>query len=155
MPTPAAPSTHTSPATLAEAMLRVWHTVTRGTSLEVYELLDELRLTQTQMRTLLVLEASCEPVAIGTVAELVGSSVANSSRTLDALLRRGWVERRECPSDGRVRRVALTAEGRAILRRIDGMRLTGLQAYTETLSAEQRDRLAAALDDLPTDALHH
>jgi DNA-binding MarR family transcriptional regulator len=68
---------------------------------------------------------------------------------VDGLLRRGWLERREDPSDRRMKRVGITAAGRKIINRIETARLAGLEDYAASLSPEQRVRLSSALSDLP------
>ena len=78
-------------------------------------------------------------------------SLPGASRTVDALLRRGWLERREDEHDRRMKRVGITESGRAVVERIDNARLAGIEQYTASLTPEQRSRLAAALADLP----HH
>jgi DNA-binding MarR family transcriptional regulator len=72
-----------------------------------------------------------------------------ASRMVDALLRRGWLERREDPDDRRIKRVGITAAGREIVDRIETARLVGLEEYAAALTPEQRTTLSSALSDLP------
>ena len=80
---------------------------------------DELSITQ--LATLYVLDGD-EPVSLGVLAERVGRSVSAVSRLVDGLVRRGLVERREHPTDRRVRRVAIAEDGEAVLRRLERTR---------------------------------
>ncbi|MHC1557959.1 MarR family winged helix-turn-helix transcriptional regulator [Actinomycetospora sp. C-140] len=80
---------------------------------------DELSLTQ--LATLYVLDAG-EPVSLGVLADEVGRSVSAASRLVDGLVRRGLVERQEHPGDRRVRRVAISKDGGALLRRLERTR---------------------------------
>lgn len=80
---------------------------------------DELSLTQ--LATLYVLDTG-DPVPLGALAERVGRSTSATSRLVDALVRRGLVERQEHPTDRRVRRVALSKDGAAVLRRLERTR---------------------------------
>ncbi|MDD7940710.1 MarR family transcriptional regulator [Actinomycetospora lutea] len=80
---------------------------------------DELSLTQ--LATLYVLDVR-EPVSLGGLAERVGRSHSATSRLVDALVRRGLVERQEHPTDRRVRRVAISKDGDALLRRLERTR---------------------------------
>jgi DNA-binding MarR family transcriptional regulator len=67
----------------------------------------------------------------------------------DALLKRGFAERREDADDRRVRRLRISPAGREAVRRIDAARLEGLEAYTAALTPEQRTGLHAALTAIP------
>ncbi|MEJ2888711.1 MarR family winged helix-turn-helix transcriptional regulator [Actinomycetospora aeridis] len=80
---------------------------------------DELSMTQ--LATLYVLDSG-EAVPLGTLAERVGRSVSATSRLVDALVRRGLVERQEHPTDRRVRLVAIAKDGGGLLRRLERTR---------------------------------
>jgi DNA-binding MarR family transcriptional regulator len=139
---------------LAGELLELWHHLMRGSSSQMYALIAELDLSITQMKTLHALaEGGCEPavkeVSVKELSERLGLSLPGASRIVDALLRRGWLERREDPDDRRMKRVGITAEGRKILDRIETARLAGLEDYAASLTPEQRTRLSSALSDLP------
>jgi MarR family transcriptional regulator for hemolysin len=53
------------------------------------------------------------------LANIVGLDKTTMMVTLDELEREGWAERRPVPSDRRARLVAVTAEGRKVLRKAD------------------------------------
>jgi DNA-binding MarR family transcriptional regulator len=96
--------------------------------------------------------SDCErEVSVKDLADRLGLSLPGTSRTVDTLLRRGWLERREDEEDRRMKRVGITDAGRAVVERIDSARLAGLEQYTAALSPEQRATLASALSNLP----HH
>ena len=138
-----------TPKELAEDLLGLWHHLMRGNTQCMYDLLEELDLTLTQMKTLHTLaECGCE-LTVKQLGERLGLSLPGTSRTVDALLRRGWLERREDEHDRRMKRVGITSRGAHIVERIDNARLQGLEQYTASLSSGQRSRLAAALADLP------
>ena len=82
-------------------------------------------------------------------SEELGLSLPGGSRTIDALLRRGYLERREDDQDRRMKRIGITESGRDVSRRILEARLEGLEKFTSSLTPEQRTRLMAALSDLP------
>jgi DNA-binding MarR family transcriptional regulator len=146
--------TQESPAsvkTLAEELLLLWRHILRGGSRPLYELFAELDLSITHMKALHTL-AECEPeISVKELGERLGLSLPAASRTTDALVRRDFLERREDEHDRRIRRVRITDAGRDVVRRIDEARLVGLEQFALSLTPEQRDRLAAALADLP----HH
>jgi len=134
---------------LAEELLGLWHHLMRGSAESVYEIVDELDLSLTQMKTMHALSDSGAELSVKELADRLGLSLPGTSRTVDALLRRGWLERREDEHDRRMKRVGITPAGRDLVARIDNARLQGLEQYTASLSPEQRLRLHAALADLP------
>jgi DNA-binding MarR family transcriptional regulator len=134
---------------LAGELLALWHHLIRGSSHHMYALLSELDLSITHIKALHMLDdCGCE-LSVKEVAERVGYSLPAASRTVESLLRRGLLQRREDEHDRRVKRVRITAAGREVVEQIDTARLAGLEQFTETLTAEQRERLLAALRDLP------
>lgn len=133
---------------LARDLVAVAIHVFKESSQEYYELVDELDLSVTQLRTLGVLEHRDVEPSVKQLSELIGLSLPATSRNVDGLLRRGLLERQEDEHDRRVKRLCLTADGREIARRIDAARLAGMQQFTETLSEQQRTRLSGALASL-------
>ena len=75
-------------------------------------------------------------------------SLPAASRTVDDLVRRGMVQRHEDTEDRRMKRIQLTDEGRAVIRRVNAARLVGLEQFTENLNDDERRLLAAALSEL-------
>ena len=75
-------------------------------------------------------------------------SLPAASRLVDDLVRRGFVERNEDAEDRRMKRVRLTDDGSAVIRRLNAARLPALAQFVDTLSAEEHDQLAAALSAL-------
>jgi DNA-binding MarR family transcriptional regulator len=137
------------PKQLAGELLELWHHLMRGSSQQMYAVIAELDLTITQMKALHVLSDSDREVSVKELSDRLALSLPGASRTVDALLRRGWVERREDPDDRRMKRVGITAAGRNIVDRIETARLAGLEQYATSLTPEQRTRLSEALSDLP------
>jgi DNA-binding MarR family transcriptional regulator len=129
----------------------MWHHLMRGNAGAIYAMVEELDLTITQMKALHALSDCVGEVSVKELADRLGMSLPGASRTVDALLRRGWLERREDEHDRRMKRVGITDPGREVVHRIDNARLVGIEQYTASLSPEQRSRLAGALADLP----HH
>src|SRR5919202_3660127 len=115
--------THVSSAELAEELLALWHHLMRGQSRTMFALLDELDLSMSHIKALQVLaDCGCE-LAVKEVSEELGLSVPGASRTVDALLRRGYLERREDDRDRRMKRIGITEAGRDVARRIIEARL--------------------------------
>lgn len=139
-----APAAEQPTTELARDMLTVMAHVFRQSGSGYYELIESLELTMTQLRTLHELERA-EDRSLKELAELAGTSLATTSRNVDALLRRGYVERREDEYDRRIRRIRLTPRGRETLARVDATKLAGLEAFAATLTESQRARLRNAL----------
>ena len=141
-----------SPATtdeLSGLLLSLWKYVAREAGAELSELLDELDLSMAHVKTLEALSAHTTSPSVKDLSTSLRCSLANSSRSVDALVRRGLLERREDEVDRRVKRLTVTDAGVDALARIDGLRLVALERFAQPLSAGQRERLIAALDDLP------
>ena len=134
---------------LAAELLELWHHLMRGSSEQMYALIAELDISITQMKTLHVLADGGSEVSVKELSDRLGLSLPGASRIVDALMRRGWLERREDPDDRRMKRIGITDAGREIIERIETARLVGLEQYADSLTPEQRTRLSAALSDLP------
>jgi DNA-binding MarR family transcriptional regulator len=142
-------SRQVSSRTLAAELLELWHHLMRGSSQQMYALIAELDVSITQMKTLHVLADGGSELSVKELSDRLGLSLPGASRIVDALMRRGWLERREDPDDRRMKRVRITDEGRIVLDRIEAARLAGLEDYAASLTPEQRSRLSSALSDLP------
>ena len=145
----AATAADVTPKQLAGELLELWHHLMRGSSQHLYALIAELDVSITQMKTLHALTDCDREVSVKELSDRLGLSMPGASRMVEALLRRGWLERREDPDDRRIKRVGITAAGRAIVERIETARLVGLEEYAAALTPEQRTTLSSALSDLP------
>jgi DNA-binding MarR family transcriptional regulator len=115
---------------------------------DLFEAVGTLDLSLTQIKLLHHLEEAARELTLKEGAELVHVSLPAASRTVDELVRRGFVERHEDVDDRRMKRVRLTDDGRAVIRRLNAARLSGLQQFTETLTDAERRKLAGALTKL-------
>ena len=116
----------------------------------VIRAIDESGLSFTQMKALVSLAGHEDDQAatVKLVSGELGISLASASRAVDGLVRRELATRVEDPDDRRVRRVSLTPEGQSIADELMAARLAGLERFIETLSAEERVKLDAALEVL-------
>lgn len=138
-----------TPEALAGELLDLWRVILKGSTRELYRLLDELELSLTQLKLLHVL-VECEvEMSVKELAERMTISLPSASRTVDALLQRGLVERREDTDDRRFKRVGANDAARALIDRVDTARLHGLEDWAAQLSDEQRGALMSALALLP------
>jgi DNA-binding MarR family transcriptional regulator len=133
-------------AGLAEDLQRFFARVMKGDQGELFALIAALDLTMPQMRGLFVIENADHALALTELAPQMGLSVAAAGRSVDGLVRNGLISRTEDPDDRRIKRLALTGDGRAALERIGEARLVGLRRFAETLGAAERDTLAKALE---------
>jgi DNA-binding MarR family transcriptional regulator len=112
---------------------------------DLFEAMGALELTMTQIKLLHHLEDAPRALTLKEAAELVLVSLPAASRTVDDLVRRGFVERHEDVEDRRMKRVTPTASGRAVVRRLNAARLIGLEQFSESLDEAERHELAEAL----------
>ncbi|HEX7292720.1 MAG TPA: MarR family transcriptional regulator [Conexibacter sp.] len=131
---------------LAGQLARFIGQVMKGDQSELIALIAELELTMAQMRGLFMLEAAGRGLALTELAPSMGLSVPAAGRAVDGLVRDGFVARSEDPDDRRIKRLALTDEGRATLRRVMEARLVGLRRFAASLGDAEREALSAALE---------
>jgi DNA-binding MarR family transcriptional regulator len=115
---------------------------------DLFEAVGALELTLTQIKLLHHLEDADHELTLKDLAGLVLVSLPAASRTVDDLVRRGFVERHEDVQDRRMKRVRATEAGRAVIRRLNSARLSGLEQFADTLTDAERRKLAAALSKL-------
>jgi DNA-binding MarR family transcriptional regulator len=130
------------------ALMRHVFLYDRGNQLRVIE---ESGLSMTQCKALLELGGLGEearPHQVGDLAERFGVSVPSMSRAVDSLVKGKLATRLEDPDDRRVRRVAITAKGKELVDTLLVVRQAGLETFAESLSADQRRKLDAAVDSL-------
>jgi len=120
----------------------------RNCNSDLFAAVGELELTMTQIKLLHYLEAAERELTLKEVAEVVHVSLPAVSRTVDDLVRRGFVLRHEDTEDRRMKRVSLTDTGRAVILRLNAARLHGLEQFVESLENSERDVLAEALNKL-------
>ena len=118
--------------------------INRSTSPDMFRVLGELQLSFTQMKALFLLEEA-EQVTVKDIAERLSMSFPAMSRSIDGLVQRGFVARRECASDRRSREIALLPQGRDALSRLLAAREAALESFAEELSDAERTALHAAL----------
>jgi DNA-binding MarR family transcriptional regulator len=115
---------------------------------DLFEAVGTLELTLTQIKLLHHLEDVSFELTLKEAAEFVHVSLPAASRLVDDLVRRGFVERHEDVEDRRMKRVRLTQDGAAVIRRLNAARLSGLAQFSQSLSDQERERLAGALATL-------
>jgi DNA-binding MarR family transcriptional regulator len=138
----------TEHAELAQDLYALIVFVHKNCNSDLFEAVGALELTLTQIKLLHHLEDQARELTLKEAADLVLISLPAASRTVEDLVRRGFVQRQEDAEDRRMKRVWLTENGRAVIRRLNAARLSGLEQFTETLTDPERRKLAAALSKL-------
>jgi len=92
-------------------------------------------------------------LTIADLAEQVGRSHSATSRLVESLVRRGFVQRSEEVADRRQRTLELTAEGRALLSQIDRARADEFLAVVRPLPPAERALIAMGVAALSSRAL--
>jgi DNA-binding MarR family transcriptional regulator len=141
-------TTPVAPSELAVDLYAVVVYLHKNCNSDLFEAVGALELTLTQIKLLHHLEDATKPLTLKDASELVLISLPAMSRTVDDLVRRGFVERHEDVDDRRMKRVSLTDDGRAVIRRLNAARLNGLHEFTKTLTDTERWALAGALSKL-------
>lgn len=136
---------------VAAELLYFWGSIMRGSAQQMIVVLEDLDLTLTQMKALHLLDGCSSELSVKELGAHLGLSLPGASRTVDGLLRRGLVERREDDEDRRMKRLRITTAGRNLTEQLNTARLHGLEEFASTLSPEQLSGLHAALLALP----HH
>ena len=117
----------------------------RVSNLQTFGMIAELDLSFTQIKALCALDADRSERSVKALAESMGVSLPAMSRAIDGLYERGLVDRREDRVDRRMKRVCLTRSGQAMTNSLAAGRLSGIQEFLDSLSAEQAAALARAL----------
>lgn len=110
-------------------------------------------VTLVQLRTLVVL-ATSGPMNLSTLAEHVGVHASNASRTCEALVGMGLLDRRDDSSDRRNVVLAPSKPGRQMVKAVFDRRRALLGDLLASLSTEDREMLTAPLQRL-VDAAGH
>lgn len=107
---------------------------------------EDAELSLTQLKAMHVLGSADEELSLNGLAERLGGlSLPTLSRAVEALVQRGYVSRSEDATDRRIKRLRLTAKGRRTIDRLVEIRAAEFEEVLETLTDEERERLANAL----------
>jgi DNA-binding MarR family transcriptional regulator len=137
-------ATVASPQQVAELLHKLSNHVNRTASPDMFRVLGEVGLSFTQLKALFLLSEHDE-VTVKDLSSRLSMSLAAMSRSVDGLVQRGFVARRECESDRRSRQIALLPQGREVLDRVIAAREAALVEFASELSDAERGALHAAL----------
>ena len=131
-------------ARLTQSLTILRHALLRDGFLDAIRAMDDHDLSVAQMATLMLLDAE----GSSTVSDLAGDlgrSLSATSRLLDQMVRRALVTRQEDPDDRRVKRVALTESGKALVERVQRQRAEAQLSVMAALSEDERDDVMRAM----------
>jgi DNA-binding MarR family transcriptional regulator len=114
--------------------------------------LAELGLGFSQLAALYAMDGT-ETMTVADLAEQIGRSPSATSRLVTALEGRGLVRRHEEVADRRQRTLEVTADGRALLQRIDGARAEEFLSIVRPLPPSERALVAMGVAALSSRAL--
>ena len=115
---------------------------------DLFEAVGTLELSLSQIKLLHHLDDASSELTLKEAAESVHVSLPAASRMVDDLVRRGFVLRNEDAEDRRMKRVRLTDDGGAVIRRLNAARLIGFESFAQTLNHTEHEQLAQALATL-------
>jgi DNA-binding MarR family transcriptional regulator len=129
---------------LADALNKLSSHINRTASPDMFRVLGEVGLSFTQMKALFLLQES-EEMTVKDIAARLSMSLPAMSRSVDGLVQRGFVTRREHDTDRRSKQIALLPAGRDVLNRVTAARANALVAFAAELPDAERTALHAAL----------
>ena len=103
-------------------------------------------LSPTQIRTLTLLAAARDGLSVTAVADALAATVPSASRIVQRLVRDGLVERTAGPAHEH--RLALSADGAAVLAIVNRARLVPLRALLDRLAVGRSRSVVTALQDV-------
>lgn len=111
-------------------------------------LLKKNNITSQQYNVLRILRGQHpNPISINLIVDRMLDKMSNASRLVEKLRKKGWVERRECPSDRRQAEVLITDSGLSLLKDIDEV-LTSEGNRFDKISKEEAKMVNDVLDRL-------
>lgn len=137
-----------SPESLAADLMALMTYIHKRSGEGFFDLVEELDLSFTQIKALMVLEGRAEELSVKELSEFLALSLPATSRTVEGLLQRGYLRRREDAVDRRYKRVCLTPAGGELALALYRERLAGLAEFASSLSERERRRLSGALASL-------
>jgi DNA-binding MarR family transcriptional regulator len=97
-----------------------------------------------QVATLYALDSGASPT-VGELADRLGRSTSVTSRMVDHLVTRGWVDRTEDPTDRRAKRLAITSVGQEFLRNFEGIRARAQREVMAYLTDDEQRLVSEAM----------
>lgn len=122
-------------------VVRLWRAI-------IDSAITDTGLTQSSWTVLMQLHQLGDNVSVSELAEVQGIELPPLMRTLTQLEKQGYLLRSTSPYDKRIRLLTLTAEGRAILEKLNRVIETYQQRVTETIPEAQLAAFSATLNQI-------
>lgn len=100
------------------------------------------------VRMLEALAGASDPLSVSELGDAIGVDQPRASRLVQQGVARGLVRREADPDDARRTRIALTDEGRGLVRGVRGQRRESLGLALDAFTSAERDELARLLTKL-------
>ena len=133
---------------LVTRLARFMKFLMHNTGRDFFRVIGELELSLSQIRILHVLVFEREDASMKQLSDQIGLSMPAISRSVESLVKRGLVSRAENAEDRRLKAVAATDAGRDLVDRLVDLRFAGLEEFAATLSPDESQALAAALEPI-------
>src|SRR5437588_10765581 len=130
--------------TIAQNFRRFRRTTLRDFIFNILHTFGDFDFSLPQLATLMLLDEE-GGLTIKQIAELLGRSMSVASRLIDQLVERGLVSRREDEQDRRMKRVAITEQGRTFIATLERRRAEVQLVVMEHLSVEEQAVVAQAM----------
>lgn len=99
-----------------------------------------LQLDLTMSESLVLRQLRCQSMTIAEVASYLSITHSAASRVIDRLVQAGYLSRTENPEDRRQKLLALTEQGAALMKDIEGKFTAGIETLASSLSAEEQEQ---------------
>ncbi len=107
-------------------------------------------LSMPQFNILRILRGSGKPISINTVKERMIERSPNTTRLMDKLIEKGFMERVRCDADRRVVYVSITENGLKLLSQID-IDMEDTSIFAQNLTDDEAEQLSQLLDKMRGD----
>ncbi len=140
-----APASETQAEVLTDALAAFTQLLMRPGRGHAFTTMAEHDLSISQVRILHLLFWSDREPAQVEIADQIALSVAAAGRAIDTMVRAGLVERHADELDRRIKRVALTPAGRAMVEEMAEGRRADYREFVDQLDPAERRQLEAAI----------
>lgn len=134
------------PSKSPDAIGVVLHETARAWRLKLDQRLRPLGLSQAKWRTILITSRADGGITQKELAERLGVEGPTLVRLLDRLAADGWLERRDCPSDRRSKRVYLLERAHETLKQIESIAASLRKELLEGISEAELNQCMDVLE---------
>lgn len=114
---------------------------------KIKNMLDEYDITSQQFNILRILRGAGTPISTLQIRQRMLDKMSDTSRIVDRLIKKSMVQKVICAGDRRLVDVSITAEGTALLQRIDVLQ-DEMDSVFKNLSPEEAVTLNELLDKI-------